>query len=130
MEQNPSDVNYRQQIEGGDILPHGDTIFVGLSQRTTKDAVEELKKLFPHKQIVTIELYPHILHLDCVFTILNERYALLYQDGMTEEAFYKIKDRFTYLKVTKKEQERSTYRCGNHCRRRHACRSRSYIWNS
>ena len=28
-----------------------------------------------------------------------------YQDGMTEEAFYKIKDRFTYLKVTKKEQE-------------------------
>lgn len=96
---------FEHPIEGGDVIVHEDTIFVGLSNRTSAEAVTELKNLFPHKEVVTIQLLPHILHLDCVFTILHANYALLYQEGMTIDSFQQIKHRFTFLNVTKKEQE-------------------------
>ena len=60
-------------IEGGDVLVHAPYVFVGLSQRTNLQAVDSLQRqLGKDWQVISFQLSPHILHLDCVMAILNE----------------------------------------------------------
>ena len=85
------------KVEGGDVLLYLDYIFVGYSNeadlpehkgaRTNINAVDFIKKYFPNKKIVPIEMnkfesgLDNVLHLDCCFNILRNEKALIYKKG-------------------------------------------------
>lgn len=69
-------------IEGGDVIIHENCVFVGLSTRTTLEGIKELENyLNIHKKdmkIIPIRFNSEkMLHLDCVFNVLNDNSCLL-----------------------------------------------------
>jgi len=93
-------------IEGGDVMPWGDYIFVGtyrgedyssfITARTNMEAVTALKDLFPNKIIKSFNLKKSntdplnsALHLDCCFQPLGKGKAIIHKDGFLEEEEYK-----------------------------------------
>lgn len=91
LEQMPSDhiveVPESATIEGGDVIVHGDHVFVGISDRTNLQGYEFLKSQFPQKQVhaiplkVTKDPKTNILHLDCAFQPVGDQYAIFYEKG-------------------------------------------------
>ena len=92
-------------IEGGDVMPHQDYIFIGtyrgadyadyITARTNTQAVEEIRSLFPHKTIKSFNLrksntdpYNNALHLDCCFQPVGQKYAILHENGFLENEEY------------------------------------------
>ena len=86
------------RIEGGDVKPWNDRIFVGYSEdedfyrytvsRTNKQGVEFLKKQFPDRKVHAFQLkksddyaLDNALHLDCCFQPIGEDQAILYPGG-------------------------------------------------
>ncbi|MEM7186831.1 MAG: arginine deiminase family protein [Bacteroidota bacterium] len=111
-------------IEGGDVMPWGDYIFVGtyrgddypdfITARTNIEAVAALQELFPKKIVKSFNLKKSntdplnsALHLDCCFQPLGKGKALIHKDGFLEEDEYQWlidffgKDNFFH--VTKEE---------------------------
>lgn len=80
-----NNINYylfENNIEGGDIVIFGSTIFIGISQRTTEAAVTELKQYLEEKRlkynVVPIRFdCENNLHLDCVFNVLDKKSAVI-----------------------------------------------------
>jgi len=85
-------------VEGGDVMPWYDYIFVGtytatdypnyITARTNKAAVDYIEKQFPHKKIKSFELrksnteaLQNALHLDCCFQPLGKGKAILHRNG-------------------------------------------------
>lgn len=91
-------------IEGGDILVDRETIWVGISERTSNEAVRALQQLFPNYQVEPIHLTDGILHLDCTFNILNPNLALVYPSGMDKQDYQKIKTHYQCIIVDEAEQ--------------------------
>jgi len=92
-------------IEGGDVMPWNDYIFVGtytaddypdyITARTNKEAVEFLREQFPHKTVKAFELRKsntnakeNALHLDCCFQPLGKGKAILHKNGFLIEEEY------------------------------------------
>ena len=92
-------------IEGGDVMPMGDHIFVGtykgsdyknfITARTNLQAVEALQKAFPEKKVVSFSLKKsntvakdNALHLDCCFQPVGKNKAILYKEGFLIEEEY------------------------------------------
>lgn len=92
-------------IEGGDVMPMGDHIFVGtykgkdykdfITARTNVQAVEALQELFPDKKVVSFSLKKsnsiakdNALHLDCCFQPVGKDKAIIYKEGFLEEEEY------------------------------------------
>ena len=92
-------------VEGGDVMPWNEYIFVGtytaadyssyITARTNKAAVEYLAKQFPHKTIKSFELrksntvaQDNALHLDCCFQPLGKGKAILHKNGFLVEEEY------------------------------------------
>lgn len=77
-------------IEGGDVLVHGDHVFVGISKRTNRDGFEFVKQQFPNKHFHALELVVsddpkvNILHLDCAFQPVGDGCAIFYEEGFKE----------------------------------------------
>jgi len=111
-------------IEGGDVMPCGDYIFVGtytgsdyadfITARTNKEAVEFLQQLFPHKIVKPFELRKsntnakeNALHLDCCFQPIGKDKAILHKNGFLIEKEYNwIVDFFgkeNIFEITKEE---------------------------
>ncbi|MDX1542864.1 MAG: arginine deiminase family protein [Christiangramia sp.] len=95
-------------IEGGDVMPMGDYIFVGtykgkdykdfITARTNIQAVEALQKIFPEKKVVSFSLKKsntvardNALHLDCCFQPVGRNKAIIYKDG------FLIKEEYEWL---------------------------------
>jgi N-dimethylarginine dimethylaminohydrolase len=85
-------------VEGGDVMPLDDCIFVGVSDdpdferytvaRTNYTGVAFLQKTFPHRTVVSFELNKsdtdprkNALHLDCCFQPLGKGQAVIYPGG-------------------------------------------------
>ncbi len=110
-----SQVNWRNiinipesaHVEGGDVMPWNDFIFVGTyygddyakfrTGRTNKSAVRLLKEYFPNKRVLGLELnkndkdpYKGILHLDCTFNIVGNDKCIIYKNGFKKESDYKL----------------------------------------
>lgn len=85
-------------IEGGDVMPMGEYIFVGtykgsdykdfITARTNVQAVKALEELFPDKKVVSFSLKKsntiakdNALHLDCCFQPVGKGKAIIYKDG-------------------------------------------------
>lgn len=92
-------------IEGGDVMPMGDHIFIGtykgkdykdfITARTNVQAVEAIQKLFPEKKVVSFSLKKsntiakdNALHLDCCFQPVGKDKAIIYKDGFLNPAEY------------------------------------------
>jgi len=88
-------------VEGGDVMPHNDYVFVGtyrgedypehITARTNMKAVEELQELFPQKTVKSFNLRKdnanakqNALHLDCCFQPVGEKYAIIHKNGFLE----------------------------------------------
>ena len=76
----------RAQLEGGDVLVAApDTLLVGISQRTNRRGVEALAAYLRHEEttfrhLVLVDLPPRrsYMHLDTVFTLIDEGMCLAY----------------------------------------------------
>jgi len=92
-------------IEGGDVMPWHDYIFVGtyteddypdyITARTNKAAVDFLAQQFPHKKVKPFELRKsntvakeNALHLDCCFQPVGKDKAILHKNGFLIEEEY------------------------------------------
>lgn len=92
-------------IEGGDVMPFGDYIFVGtyrgedypdyITARTNTKAVEALHRLFPQKIVKSFNLRKsntdaknNALHLDCCFQPVGRGKAIIHKNGFLEESEY------------------------------------------
>ncbi len=92
-------------IEGGDVMPWGDYIFVGtyygddysqyITARTNMKAVRHLQTLFPHKKVKSFNLRKsntvakdNALHLDCCFQPLGKGKCIIHKEGFLENDEY------------------------------------------
>lgn len=92
-------------IEGGDVMPWNDYIFVGtyrgkdyanyITARTNMEAVNALQDLFPHKKVKSFNLSKsntiardNALHLDCCFQPLGRGKAIIHKEGFLQEEEY------------------------------------------
>lgn len=92
-------------VEGGDVMPWNDYIFVGtysgedypdyITARTNTDAVIALQELFPDKIVKPFELRKsnenpkeNALHLDCCFQPIGKDKAILHKNGFLIEKEY------------------------------------------
>lgn len=91
-------------LEGGDVVVSGNTVYVGISDRTTMEGVEFLRNsLGDEYNVIPLKLKPKFLHLDVVFTIINPGLALVYEDGLEKESFDLLND-FEKILLTEEEQ--------------------------
>ncbi|MBG7613586.1 amidinotransferase [Polaribacter sp. BAL334] len=111
-------------IEGGDVMPWNDYIFVGtysgedypnfITARTNQKAVLALQELFPHKKVKSFELRKHnidpkenALHLDCCFQPIGKNKAILHKNGfLIEEEYHWLVQYFgeeNIFEITKQE---------------------------
>ncbi len=94
-------------VEGGDVMPWNDYIFVGtysgddypdyITARTNIDAVIALQELFPHKTVKSFELRKsntdarnNALHLDCCFQPIGTNKAIIHRNGFLVEKEYQF----------------------------------------
>tara|TARA_R110002073_G_scaffold53840_4_gene138797 strand:+ start:7927 stop:8865 length:939 start_codon:yes stop_codon:yes gene_type:complete len=92
-------------VEGGDVMPWNDYIFVGtysgedypdyITARTNTDAVIALQELFPEKIVKAFELRKsntepkeNALHLDCCFQPIGKDKAIIHKNGFLIESEY------------------------------------------
>lgn len=97
------------RVEGGDVMPWRDHIFVGYSEkedfekyivaRTNRAGLEFLAKEFPNKKVKGFQLNKsdevakdNALHLDCCFQPIGENQAIIYKGG------FKLEEDYNYLK--------------------------------
>ena len=90
------------RIEGGDVMPWDDCIFIGVSNeedfekytsaRTNYEGVAFLQKTFPERTVISFELNKsdveprdNALHLDCCFQPIGKDQALIYPSGFKNE---------------------------------------------
>lgn len=116
----PSDV----RIEGGDVMPWKDHIFVGYSEqedfeqyivaRTNRAGLEFLEESFWDKKVVGFQLNKsdteardNALHLDCCFQPIGKGYAIIYKGGFKYEKDYEyLRDYFgadKLIEITREE---------------------------
>ncbi len=92
-------------IEGGDVIPFEDYIFVGtykgsdyrkyITARTNPKAIEALQELFPRKKVISfnlkksnVEARENALHLDCCFQPVGKNKAIIYKEGFLDKKEY------------------------------------------
>ncbi|MGO1584371.1 dimethylarginine dimethylaminohydrolase family protein [Mesonia sp.] len=92
-------------IEGGDVMPIGDHIFVGtyresdyseyITARTNMKAVKALQEMFPDKKVKSFNLRKsgtdprmNALHLDCCFQPVGKDKAIIHKNGFLDVEEY------------------------------------------
>lgn len=93
-----------ERIEGGDVIIDGETIYVGLSDRTTEQAAEQLKRLLVQYNVVAIPFKEKYLHLDCIFNVVSPELALIYPNALMQEQIDYLSSRYELIEVSKEEQ--------------------------
>ncbi|MBH0169979.1 MAG: dimethylarginine dimethylaminohydrolase family protein [Bacillota bacterium] len=92
------------RIEGGDVIVHGDTVYIGVSGRTSEETIQELQSQLPHMKVIAVPFDPIYLHLDCVFNILSEKDALIYKHAFEDKDYQFLASKFNVIEVEKEEQ--------------------------
>ncbi|WP_241657204.1 dimethylarginine dimethylaminohydrolase family protein [Halobacillus salinus] len=90
-------------IEGGDVLLDGERVWIGVSSRTTEQAIDALRSELPDKQIEGISLRDGVLHLDCALNILSDSWALIYPPAFSTADIKRIQSRFNLIPMTRAE---------------------------
>ncbi len=93
-------------VEGGDVMPWNDHIFIGtyrgddyqdyITARTNMEAVNVIRDLFPNKIVKSFDLrksntdpYNNALHLDCCFQPVGTGKAIIHKNGFLVESEYR-----------------------------------------
>lgn len=92
------------RVEGGDVLIDRDTVYVGISSRTSNNAAKDLQKKLPNYKVIPIKFDEKYLHLDCVFNILSPTEALIFEEALDKETVAMLSKRYTLIPVDAKEQ--------------------------
>jgi N-dimethylarginine dimethylaminohydrolase len=92
------------QIEGGDVIVDDHTLWIGHSKRTSIPAISSLKKEFPDYKINTVQLENDMLHLDCVFNVIDHDTAIIYPPAIDTAAYRLIRSQYQLIEVTRDEQ--------------------------
>ena len=93
------------QIEGGDVIIDRDTIFIGLSDRTNREAIKHLQDLLNRQfEIIPIDFQSKYLHLDCIFNIVSPELAIIYPEALKPEQIELFKSRYELIEVSEEEQ--------------------------
>lgn len=87
------------RIEGGDVMPDGDRVFVGLGTRTDRVAADELGGHLDI-EVVPLDLGPEVMHLDTRMTILPGRRALICPEVFRPDDLAMLRARFRFIEVT------------------------------
>ncbi|MEO0493743.1 MAG: arginine deiminase family protein [Actinomycetota bacterium] len=88
----------RGRIEGGDVMPDDDLVFVGLGTRTDRAAAEELAE-HVDAEVVTLDLRSAVMHLDTRMTVLPGRRALIHPPAFRTDDLALLRRRFTFVEV-------------------------------
>ena len=94
----------RERVEGGDVIIDGDTVYVGISSRTSDDAVQNLANSLPHHNIIRVPFNEKYLHLDCVFNILSSEIALIFPQAFSAEIVETLSKKYMLIEVSEEEQ--------------------------
>lgn len=92
-------------IEGGDVIMLGNVIFIGISERTEKEAIialqKKLKAVHHASEIIVIELPKKrsYMHLDTVFTPISKKQFVYDKHTLNQSHFFKIIDH-QFLAIT------------------------------
>ncbi|ANU15981.1 hypothetical protein BBI11_02385 [Planococcus maritimus] len=92
------------RIEGGDVLVDRDTVFIGISSRTSKKAIGALQSQVSGFRVVPLQLNEKYLHLDCVFNILSPTEALIFPEALEQASIDMLRERYTLISVESDEQ--------------------------
>ncbi|WP_369802896.1 dimethylarginine dimethylaminohydrolase family protein [Sporosarcina sp. P20a] len=92
------------RMEGGDIIVDRDTIYIGISSRTSEEAVNKLEEKLPDHQLKRIPFDGRYLHLDCVFNILSPEKALVFSAAFDQETLHQLADSYQLIEVAEDEQ--------------------------
>ncbi|GKU83569.1 dimethylarginine dimethylaminohydrolase family protein [Niallia sp. NCCP-28] len=90
-------------IEGGDVIIAENKIWIGLSGRTSQEAINELKTKLPAYEVIPLKLKKRILHLDCVFNIISPDTAIIYKQAFSADAIALIKEHYHLIEVYEQE---------------------------
>ncbi|MGN7479317.1 dimethylarginine dimethylaminohydrolase family protein [Solibacillus silvestris] len=105
---NKHDLAYKKlsthSIEGGDVIVDGKRVFIGVSHRTCKEAIQKLKRELPEFDILPIPFNPKYLHLDCVFNILSPKDALIFPDAFDQQVVALLSGMYHLIEVGESEQ--------------------------
>lgn len=93
-----------ERIEGGDVVIDRDTIYVGLSNRTSQGAVEQLQRLLNQFNVIAIPFKEKYLHLDCIFNVVSPDVALIYPRALTKKDIDLFASRYELIEVSEEEQ--------------------------
>ena len=90
------------KLEGGDVIVDRDIVYIGISDRTCMDAIQELSKHIPVKSLY---LGDNVMHLDTRMTILPNRDLLIYPDAFQEDDLQYLRSKFDFIEVTREEAD-------------------------
>lgn len=92
------------KIEGGDVIIDRDTVFVGVSARTSMEAIQKLDEKRPLQEVVPVKFDEKYLHLDCVFNVLSSEVGLIYPPALDPKTVAQLAKRYELIPVSKEEQ--------------------------
>jgi N-dimethylarginine dimethylaminohydrolase len=91
-------------VEGGDVMIDRDTIFIGISGRTSKNGIVKIAQALPEYDVYPIPIEKSYLHLDCVFNVISPTEALVYSPALRKKELEFLASRYELIEVTKEEQ--------------------------
>ncbi|WNF37524.1 dimethylarginine dimethylaminohydrolase family protein [Bacillaceae bacterium IKA-2] len=91
-------------IEGGDIIIDGNTIYVGISDRTNEAAFNHLKSLLPTFTVTSVRFHPQYLHLDCVFNVISPTEAIIFPGVIDKQDEELLRSKYDLIYVSPEEQ--------------------------
>ncbi|MDC3418180.1 dimethylarginine dimethylaminohydrolase family protein [Aquibacillus salsiterrae] len=94
----------QKSMEGGDVIIDGDKVWVGISDRTTYQAVEALQELLPSHQVTAVPIEKRILHLDCAFNIVGRETALIYPEAFEQKEYQLLASHYHLIEIPKEEE--------------------------
>ena len=75
-------------LDGGDVVVHGKSVWVGLTTRSDAAAIENLQSILkPHGYTVRAQAVEHCLHLKSAVTVLDDETLLLCPSRVDASAF-------------------------------------------
>ncbi|WP_226668827.1 dimethylarginine dimethylaminohydrolase family protein [Metabacillus litoralis] len=92
------------RIEGGDVMIDGETIYIGLSSRTTKYSAEHLQSLLTQYEVKILPFKEKFLHLDCVFNVISPNVAIIFKEAFEKEQIELLSSRYELIEVSAEEQ--------------------------
>ncbi|MBE1553225.1 dimethylarginine dimethylaminohydrolase family protein [Sporosarcina limicola] len=92
------------RVEGGDVIIDRNTVYVGISSRTSEEAVRKLKNDLPNHEIVSVPFNEKYLHLDCVFNILSPEVGLIFPTALDRKTIDKLSRQYKFIEVSEEEQ--------------------------